>query len=532
MRALVITPLVALAACTEYTVQTNKGANEAIETEGVPDIAVDPMSVDFGSVEVVTDAGLQGSALATVTVSNEGDDGLEIYDLYLEDTEQPFTLSGIGTVLVPAKSQTTFTVTFEPRTAEASSTRAIITSNDPDEPEVVVDLTGLGTAPLIQIDPASYDYGNLYIGCDQTLDLVISNVGNDDLVIDSFDYITASNDLDFDDNEAVNGDLPWTLAEGGSLTVKVNYAPLDEYADEGYLKVASNDPMQPEAQAYQVATGSLYGENLDEFVQPTQSSADILFVVDNSCSMVEEQTNLANNFEAFIAAFSTSDSDFQIGVITTDNASFRGDIIRSGDSNAVDEFTTQTAAGVSGSGDERGLQLAYEATQSGADAGPGSEFLRDEAKFSIVIVSDETDHSSGDWSDYVTYWWSLKDDADNAVVNAIAGDYPGGCATAEAGGGYYEASAATGGLFLSICATDWSSHLESLAENARADLSQFELSAVPVPETIEVRIDSVTTTTGWTFNDTDNAVDFDDDHIPDGGATIEIEYALYGDCAQ
>ena len=54
------------------------------------------------------------------------------------------------------------------------------------------------------------------------------------------------------------------------------------------------------------------------FQQSRRNTVDILLVVDDSCSMAEEQAKLANNFEAFIAAFQGIDVDWQIGVTTTD----------------------------------------------------------------------------------------------------------------------------------------------------------------------------------------------------------------------
>ena len=58
--------------------------------------------------------------------------------------------------------------------------------------------------------------------------------------------------------------------------------------------------------------------NKDAFQQSHINTVDIVMVVDNSCSMVEEQDKLASNFEAFIAAFAGVDVDWQIGVVTTD----------------------------------------------------------------------------------------------------------------------------------------------------------------------------------------------------------------------
>jgi len=57
----------------------------------------------------------------------------------------------------------------------------------------------------------------------------------------------------------------------------------------------------------------------DVFVQETRNTVDILLVVDNSCSMIDEQAKLAGNFQSFIDAFIDADVDYQIGVVTTDH---------------------------------------------------------------------------------------------------------------------------------------------------------------------------------------------------------------------
>lgn len=56
----------------------------------------------------------------------------------------------------------------------------------------------------------------------------------------------------------------------------------------------------------------------DVFQQSRRNTVDILLVVDDSCSMAEEQQKLSNNFEEFISAFQNIDVDWQIGVTTTD----------------------------------------------------------------------------------------------------------------------------------------------------------------------------------------------------------------------
>ncbi len=50
---------------------------------------------------------------------------------------------------------------------------------------------------------------------------------------------------------------------------------------------------------------------------------DVLFVIDNSGSMAEEQALLAANFEAFIDELDAVDANYRIGIITTDNGNPR-----------------------------------------------------------------------------------------------------------------------------------------------------------------------------------------------------------------
>ena len=57
---------------------------------------------------------------------------------------------------------------------------------------------------------------------------------------------------------------------------------------------------------------------VDVFQQNRRNTVDVLLVIDNSGSMIEEQAKLAANFQSFIRTFSDVEADYQIGVITTD----------------------------------------------------------------------------------------------------------------------------------------------------------------------------------------------------------------------
>lgn len=59
-------------------------------------------------------------------------------------------------------------------------------------------------------------------------------------------------------------------------------------------------------------------DRVDYFRQDDLNAVDLLFVVDNSLSMVEEQAHLAENFQVLIATFEAADVDWRLAVTTTE----------------------------------------------------------------------------------------------------------------------------------------------------------------------------------------------------------------------
>lgn len=81
----------------------------------------------------------------------------------------------------------------------------------------------------------------------------------------------------------------------------------------------------------------------DVFQQDRANEVDLLVVIDNSCSMVEEQGNLARNFDALLQRFVDAEVDWRVAVTTTDTEEdrFRGRL-QGGD----DELIVRGATGV------------------------------------------------------------------------------------------------------------------------------------------------------------------------------------------
>jgi len=496
-----------------------------------PDIEVSHTIINFGNLNALGDIGTE-----VVTVKNVGDADLNVTDLRLNAGTVVYTLTPISLSVLPPGQQSNFSVAYDPVTYETNTDSVTITSNDPDEPTVTIPIAGTGSAPVIALDPYYHDFGTTLIGCDDEKEVIISNVGDVDLIVSALDfYVTYPAELEISLHEDINGPLPWTISPGSSKTVLIGHEPYDELTDSGFIEVISNDPVTPVERADQIADGDFALNLIDGYEQDEVTSADILFVIDNSGSMGVWQTALTDNFNSFIGVFAITGVDYQIAVITTDDATFQGPILSDTTPALGAEFTAQAIAGTYGSSMERGLQYAELATTSGGDAAPGSTFLREDAKLIIIFVSDEKDWSSKTDLEYATHFKSLKATDSMAVTHAVVGDSPSGCsssttswARADYGEGYIEVSALMGGEFVSLCAEDWGAELEGLAHDSILNRS-FQLTDIPYEETIVVEVDGAEVT-GWTYNDIENSVDFMGTYVPESGTEIEIRYSVLADC--
>ena len=129
-------------------------------------------------------------------------------------------------------------------------------------------------------------------------------------------------------------------------------------------------------------------------------------------------------------------------------------------------------------------------------------------------------------ADYSASLLSLKSSSDLVIAHAIAGDYPSGCTTngsAQFGDGYYDVVSDLGGTFMSICASDWSVTMDTLARESLAQLG-FALSDSPIEDTITVTVDGVSSS-DWTYEASSNTVIFTT--APDDGSSISIDYGIW-----
>ncbi len=287
---------------------------------------------------------------------------------------------------------------------------------------------------------------------------------------------------------------------------------------------------------------------VDSYTQKASAEVDILWVVDNSASMQEEQVNLGNNFDSFISFIDASLIDYHIGVISTDmedpnhSGRLQGNpvVIDVDTPNPEAAFASNVQVGITGGGNEMGLLAAYSALTEPLTSGDNAGFLRDTASLALIFVSDEDDHSYGDIEFYTRFFGTLKGIGNErqVIIAAIVGDEPDGCSgndgEAAYGERYHLLVDAWGETSASICANDFSAELEQLGLTVAGLSRKFELSRDPDPDTVVVRVDAhdgngflvidEDPTTGWRLQQDVRTIFFDGEYVPPPQSTIEVEY--------
>ncbi len=302
----------------------------------------------------------------------------------------------------------------------------------------------------------------------------------------------------------------------------------------------------------------------DVFYQEPSNEVDILWVVDNSQSMADEQAEVALRFREFITSIEDANLDFHIGIVTTDldpDNPDRGDLvapdggtpyITPDTDNYETLFQYRVQVGIDGSDREKGIGAAYEALTEPRLSGANEGFRRPDATLSIIYVSDENDctddgrldrYADGqacyDHDDQLVSVRSLIDryeadlapDSARLLVSAIVGPkITDGCDGAVPGFRYLSMAAAFGGIQGSICEEDFSGIMENLGLQASGVLDSFQLSEPAVEETIEVSVDDEPVepdpTDGWTYDDEYWILYFHGDAVPPRGSKITVHYEV------
>ncbi len=295
---------------------------------------------------------------------------------------------------------------------------------------------------------------------------------------------------------------------------------------------AEKDPTQIFGQSASQETFTQEESSIQEsFTQETtvdikKSFVDILFVIDNSGSMGDEQAALADNFDSFIDKFLTLNIDFKIGIITSDSSYNRDSQKQLNSTEAkVDETKFKELfkkkiikLGIGGSGHEMPADYT-------------KKFLKNYPKWSakdaylaIIIISDENDISPKDVN-LVEYLKTLKEDEDLVKVFAIVTLEKIFTDEASYGESHINAAKATGGSYHSI-RDPFDSILDSFGKTITELATRFKIEkklSTDELANIRIRVDGTEVAReAWTFNTKNNSISFNEGHMPAPESKVEI----------
>jgi hypothetical protein len=529
-----------------------------------------PSSVNFG-------LGILGkSKVIPVTFTNQGAVPCEISrilvstdkggippylgpDVFILPSLPPQCKSGTcnPVLKVPPAGQLSIDVSFLPvqekqatpfGTPNFTGNLTIVSNSNPANKNVP--LTGLATKSCVEVVPDNLDFGLVTVNCSSRNEtLTIYNTCKTNLTVTKLGFSSAG----ANGFRIVQAQLtPFTIPSGQSSSIKMAYrATSPPRKQSAVLEIVHSVTQQSPLSIPMVAKGTTNSNQTDTFKQLKSPQVDILFVIDDSGSMGNDQKNLGNNFSSFIKWAKNLNVDFHIGIVTTDvdgknplggggnPGKLRGNpkFMTKSTPNLEAVFKRNALVGTGGSASERGLEAARLALSAPlATTGFNKGFLRKDASLSIIVVSDEADQSSQPVQYYINFFRNLKGVRNTSMFrfNAVIGYDPAsgkqqcpanGQAQATSKGRYEAVAKASKGILAAICNQNFSATLNKIGAVTFGLKQQFFLSRPADPTSIKVKVNGNPVSQGantWQYLQTDNSIFFKT--APTAGATVEVSY--------
>jgi hypothetical protein len=496
----------------------------------------EPDRLDFGAVEV----GQTG--LAELRLANTGGDDLLLSPPELSG-EASFSIGSAWPSLLAPGEERAVAVAFTPSDDGPDSGHLRFDSNDPAVFGVEVLCVGDGLAPRLAVSPDPVSFGDVALFCAEASEtLNVLNVGRAPLTV-----LGAELDV-FADPAEIH--LLETLEElvlqpEEFVALSLRFAPTVEGPQTGLLTLSSDDPTAPELGVTVAGAGVWPPVQTDAWLAGTPMALDILWVIDNSSSVGDEQSTFAVNLVQWFDEQLGSGlvPDWQMAVITTDigdggafQAPWGQPVLSPTVPGAAEQFSANANLGTSGSGIEQGF---YSVLLALDPAGPNPAFLRPQAALSILFLSDEAEQSG--WlagptpEDRIAAILAFKADPARVVLSAVSGG-PAGCSgpggNASAGADFSLAASITGGLDLSICDPNWAAGFQDTAWRPWSLVQEFPPSSLPVVASLEVRVEGVPLPAGtWSWDAARALVVIAPEQEPDAGDLVEISYVAESTCS-
>ncbi len=504
--------------------------------------ALSPSRLDFGQVSVGDTRAL------SLTLSNGGSTDCLIRELAIGSASSAgFGLRGApaaGSALAAGQSLS-FEVTLTPGQEGMFAGTVELAFSNPMTAPLSVALAATAGRSVLVWEPGSLDFGPTPLGCASPVERTVRlrSVARTAIDVTRVEVLTASSAF------SITGlpTLPRRLQPLEAIELTVRYTPSAAAAGDVATLGASFAQQMGAVYTMPLAgRGTSQPDRTDRF-DFRSPQADVLFVVDDSCSMAQAQAALGAAAGRFAQTLSDRAVDFRVGVVTTDMQS----MMRSGRlvgmptvlEPTTPMFETELAArmqvGTQGSGSEQGVRAAVTAVTEPLVSGPNAGFLRPGAELAIIILSDEEDVSpQPPLVEEQAATLRQAAGTGRLSVSAIVGPATGQpCqgpyGDAQAAPRYAELVLRAGaGVLTSFC-DPMEQSLARIAEGLFGG-RVLRLSAEPQPSSIQVRFDGnlvpATNAMGqtvWSYDAARQAVVFADGSAPPNGSQVTVDYRVY-----
>lgn len=236
---------------------------------------------------------------------------------------------------------------------------------------------------------------------------------------------------------------------------------------------------------------------------------DILFVVDDSGSMISHQQNLASHIDRLVNKLIGSGVDFHGGIISgavdpkNDMGYLRGNplVVKSDDANAKESLSRNLLLGTNGHWEESVFSPIMAALSEPLKSGVNKGFRRDHAALAIVLLTDaaeQSDITATKFIDFLNTKLSVgkEEISVNGVLvptdNTFICNRDGDLKPIQ----LEQVIAEYGGEVLNLCSPIFGKGIEKIAENILERLSLGLKFIRRIPLTIEPNVDSIEVTYG------------------------------------
>ncbi|MCI0512905.1 choice-of-anchor D domain-containing protein, partial [candidate division KSB1 bacterium] len=187
-----------------------------------PKIQLASQKIDFSRVR------LDSVAIRSLVIQNVGESVLKIKAITLSDPA--FYVAPFRSEIAVSQTETIH-IQFRPQQIKRYNDVIRIVSNDPDAPEQLVSVTGLGAWPSLRISVNQVDFGQVRVNTAKVQPIQLSNVGNAALVI---------TELRTSQKQFGVSPLTVRLEPTQSVSVQLTFMPDDSLAYHDQLLIQSN----------------------------------------------------------------------------------------------------------------------------------------------------------------------------------------------------------------------------------------------------------------------------------------------------